>query len=131
MVPPPHFLAEVAAVLARKEPKTARASLFDLQLLEWESVESPAIYATAVDLSIHLGRHQFDTLYHAAAMCTEGATLITADDPITTRLDIGALAHPFEGPVRCAATIDSPGALCQPTHIYRELEDQAPDMGSR
>ena len=80
MVQPPHFLAEVAAVLARKAPETARENLFDLQLLEWESVESPAIYATAVDLSIDLRHHLFDTLYHATAMHTGGATLVTADD---------------------------------------------------
>ena len=81
MVQPPHFLAEVAAVLARKKPETAaRADPSDLQLLEWESVESPAICATAIDLSIHPGRHLFDTVYHATAMHTEGATLITADD---------------------------------------------------
>ena len=80
MVQPPHFLAEVAAVLARKEPATAQANLFDLQWLEWESVESPAIYATAIDLSMDLRHHLFDTLYHATAMHTEGATLITADD---------------------------------------------------
>ena len=80
MVQPPHFLAEVAAVLSRKEPGTARENLFDLQLLEWESVESPAIYATAIDLSVDLRHHLFDTLYHATAMHTEGATLITADD---------------------------------------------------
>ena len=80
MVQPPHFLAEVAAVLARKAPETARENLFDLQLLEWESVESPAIHATAIDLSIDLRHHLFDTLYHATAMHTEGATLITADD---------------------------------------------------
>ena len=80
MVQPPHFLAEVAAVLSRKEPETARENLFDLQLLEWESVESPAIYATAIDLSVDLRHHLFDTLYHATAMHTEGATLITADD---------------------------------------------------
>ena len=80
MVQPPHFLAEVAAVLARKAPETARENLFDLQLLEWESVESPAIHAMAIDLSIDLRHHLFDTLYHATAMHTEGATLITADD---------------------------------------------------
>ena len=80
MAQPPHFLAEVAAVLARKAPETARENLFDLQLLEWESVGSPAIYATAVDLSIDLRHHLFDTLYHATAMHTEGATLVTADD---------------------------------------------------
>ena len=80
MVQPPHFFAEVAAVLARKAPETARENLFDLQLLEWESVESPAIHATAIDFSINLRHHLFDTLYHATAMHTEGATLITADD---------------------------------------------------
>ena len=80
MVQPPHFLAEVAAVLARKAPETARENLLDLQLLEWESVESPAIHATAIDLSIDLRHHLFDTLYHATAMRTEGATLVTADD---------------------------------------------------
>ena len=31
-------------------------------------------------LPINLRRHLFDTLYHATAMHTEGATLITADD---------------------------------------------------
>ena len=62
-----------------KRRKTARENLFDLQLLEWESVGSPAIYATAVDLSIDLRHHLFDTLYHATAMHTEGATLVTAD----------------------------------------------------
>lgn len=80
MVQPPHFLAEVAAVLARKEPATARSNLTDLQLLDWESVESPAIYATAVALSIDLRHHLFDTLYHATAIHTDGATLLTDDD---------------------------------------------------
>ena len=80
MVQPPHFLAEVAAVLARKTPETARENLLDLQLLDWESVESSAIHETAIDLSIELRHHLFDTLYHATAMHLEGATLITAND---------------------------------------------------
>ena len=83
MIQPPHFLAKVAAVLARKAPETARENLFDLQLLEWESVESPAIHATAIDLSIDLRRHLFDALYHATAMHTEGATLTRAGIPAT------------------------------------------------
>lgn len=80
LVQPPHFLAEVAAVLARKSPATAQANLLDLQRIEWQVVESPAIYATAVDLSVALRGHLFDTLYHATALHTEGATFITADD---------------------------------------------------
>lgn len=80
LVQPPHFLAEVAAVLARKGPATAQANLLDLQMIEWQVVESPAIYATAVDLSVALRRHLFDTLYHATALHTEGATFITADN---------------------------------------------------
>ena len=40
----------------------------------------PAIHATAIDLLIDLWHHLFDILYHATAMHTEGATLITADD---------------------------------------------------
>ncbi|MCE2392190.1 MAG: type II toxin-antitoxin system VapC family toxin [Proteobacteria bacterium] len=79
MVQPPHFVAEVAAVLARKQPAGARSSLLDLQRLEWEVDESPAIYAAAFELSAALQHHLFDTLYHATALHTEGATLITAD----------------------------------------------------
>lgn len=80
LVQPPHFVAEVAAVLARKDPVTAEANLLDLQLIDWQVVESPAIYATAVDLAVALRHHLFDTLYHATALHTEGATFITADN---------------------------------------------------
>ena len=59
---------------ALETPRPAR------RLLEWESVGSPAIYATAVDLSIDPRHHLFYTLYHATAMHAEGATLVTADD---------------------------------------------------
>lgn len=62
MVQPPHFLTEVAAVLARKTPETTRENLLDLQLLYWESVESSAIHETTIDLSIELRHHLFDTL---------------------------------------------------------------------
>ena len=37
-------------------------------------------YATAIDLSIRLRLHVFDTLYHATALHHEGATLVTADE---------------------------------------------------
>ena len=76
---PPHFLAEVAAVLAREKPRTAREDLADLRLIQWQSVEHPGTYETAMDLSIRLGHHLFDTLYHATALRTPHAMLITAD----------------------------------------------------
>ena len=80
MVQPPHFLAEVAAVLARVRPATADEDLRYLQAVEWEVAESPEIYTTAMELSARLQHHLFDTLYHATALHDEGATLVTADD---------------------------------------------------
>ena len=80
MVQPSHSLAEMAAVLARVRPATADEDLRLLQVVEWEVTERPEIYATAIELSKRLKHHLFDTLYHAVALLTEGATLITADE---------------------------------------------------
>lgn len=76
---PSHFVAEVAAVLAREKPADAAADLADLLDIGFETIEHPAIYASAVDISIRIGHHLFDTLYHATALHTPGASLITAD----------------------------------------------------
>jgi len=43
-------------------------------------VEDLAVYETACRLAVQLRHHLFDTLYHAAALHTQGATLVTADD---------------------------------------------------
>ena len=80
MVQPPHFLAEVTAVLARELPATAGEDLVHLQTVDWEVAEQPWIYATAVGLSVRLRHHVFDTLYHATALHHERATLVTADE---------------------------------------------------
>lgn len=80
MVQPPHFLAEVAAVLARVQPDTADEDLRYLQAVEWEVAEWPEIYATAIALSERLRHHLFDTLYHSVALHHEDATLVTADE---------------------------------------------------
>ncbi|MCY3814263.1 MAG: type II toxin-antitoxin system VapC family toxin [Gammaproteobacteria bacterium] len=80
MLQPPHFLPEVAAVLARVHPDGALQALDDLQQVDWGVVESPAIYSLATTLAIRLGHHLFDTLYHATSLSTPGATLVTADD---------------------------------------------------
>jgi predicted nucleic acid-binding protein len=80
MVQPPHFLAEVAAVLARETPRAAARSLDDLWRVNWDIAESGAVYALAAELSIRLRHHLFDTLYHAVSLSTRDATLVTADD---------------------------------------------------
>lgn len=76
---PSHFIAEVAAVLARKKPDEARADVCDLLNIDFQVIESTAVYATACDLAIRLNHHLFDTLYHAVALHTLDATLVTAD----------------------------------------------------
>ena len=79
MVQPGHFVAEVAAVLARLNPTGAQDDLFDLLDIRYRTLTSPETYATALDLAIRHQHHLFDTLYHAVALHTPGAVLITAD----------------------------------------------------
>ena len=50
-----------------------------LRSLAFARVNDTTVYATACDLAIRLNHHLFDTLYHAVALHTTGATLITAD----------------------------------------------------
>ena len=76
---PAHFVAEVAAVLAREKPEGAIEDLLDLLDVECRVVETPEVYATALDLSIRHRHHLFDTPYHAVALHTPGATLVTTD----------------------------------------------------
>lgn len=79
MVQPGHFVAEVAAVLARLKPTDAQDDLFDLLDIRYTTLTSPETYATALDLAMRYQHHLFDTLYHAVALHTPGAVLITAD----------------------------------------------------
>jgi predicted nucleic acid-binding protein len=76
---PPHFIAEMAAVLARENAVSGHEALVDLQALLWERVESEEIYAEAIGLAIGLQHHLFDTLYHATALHVRDAVLVTAD----------------------------------------------------
>lgn len=77
---PPHWIAEVAAVLARLSPDTIEEDMVSLYALRPVIVENLAVYETACRLAVQLKHHLFDTLYHAAALHTSGATLITVDD---------------------------------------------------
>ena len=75
---PPHFMAEMAAVLARESPNTANDSVNDLLTMTWETAADEVVYRQAIALADTLDHHLFDTLYHAVAL-VHGATLVTAD----------------------------------------------------
>lgn len=80
LVQPPHFVAEVAAVLARLKPADAARDVLDLLDIERQTLDSPQLYATALELAMRHKQHVFDTLYHAVALHTPGSTLVTADE---------------------------------------------------
>ena len=80
MVQPGHFVAEVAAVLARLKPADAQDDLIDLLEISHRTLTSPEIYATALDLAVRHQHHLFYTLYHAVALHTPDAVLVTADE---------------------------------------------------
>ena len=76
---PPHFLAEVAAVLTRLDPDRALQNADDLAAMYITWAEPTVAYAMAIELARSLNHHLFDTLYHALALTTPGAVLVTAD----------------------------------------------------
>ena len=76
---PPHWLAEVAAVITRLHPRVARRAIELLDALELPITDEVEIFIRASAIAEQLRRHVFDTLYHAVAL-EHGATLITADD---------------------------------------------------
>lgn len=76
---PVHFLVEMAAVLARLAPDSARQHLADLKALDLAWAEPSAALDLAIDMAQRLDHHLFDTLYHALALQNPGAVLVTAD----------------------------------------------------
>jgi len=75
---PPHWLAEVAAVVTRLRPEIADSVLDLLDAMELPVVNDPAIFKRASRLSRDLDHHLFDTLYHAVAF-EHDTTLVSAD----------------------------------------------------
>jgi len=75
---PPHWLAEVMAVIVRRMPEQAETVLGLLLELELPQTDDPAVHLRAVGLARELGHHVFDTLYHAVAL-EHDALLVTAD----------------------------------------------------
>lgn len=80
VVQPPHWLAEVAAVIVRLDPGRARQAGSLLHALEFPVVTGVEVYHKACDLSASLKQHVFDTLYHAVALTEPGAVFVTADE---------------------------------------------------
>jgi predicted nucleic acid-binding protein len=80
VVQPPHWLAEVAAVIVRLDPGRARQAVSLLHALEFPVVTGIEVYHKACDLSASLKQHVFDTLYHAVALTEPGAVFVTADE---------------------------------------------------
>jgi len=68
MIQPPHFIAEVMAVITRLEPSYAGDIFVAVNDLEMYLSDQPETYQTAIRLSIELNHHLFDTLYHAVAL---------------------------------------------------------------
>lgn len=80
IVQPPHWLAEVAAVLTRHSPAEAAGVVRQLAAMEVPVTEEPAVWETACAVAIATGCHVFDTLYHAVALAHDDAILVTADE---------------------------------------------------
>lgn len=80
LVQPPHFIAEVGAVLVRETAATAQRDLLRLLAVEQQTIADPDHYALALTLAARHRQHVFDTLYHALALRVDGAVLVTADE---------------------------------------------------
>jgi predicted nucleic acid-binding protein len=77
---PPHWLAEVSAVVTRLRPEIAEETLDLLDAMELPVAADIAIYKRAIRIATELHHHLFDTLYHAVALEAD-ATLVSADGP--------------------------------------------------
>lgn len=91
---PRHWLVEVGAVLARESPATAADDIVMLSALELPATDDPLILRRACQLAIDLKQHLFDTLYHAVALQTPDALLITADERyLRAARPVGQIMH--------------------------------------
>jgi predicted nucleic acid-binding protein len=77
---PPIWRAEVLAVLARIVPDKVDQHTWKLLAFDHAEAAVSTVYLKAIQLSIQLNHHLFDTIYHAAALTHTSANLITADE---------------------------------------------------
>jgi predicted nucleic acid-binding protein len=78
LLQPPHWIAEVAAVLTRTEPDLVEEVIELLDAMEVQTITDKAVYKRASRIAQQLGKHLFDSLYHAVALEYE-AVLVSAD----------------------------------------------------
>ena len=78
LIQPPHWMAEVTAVLTRLQPELTDDAIDLLDAMEIPTRGESSVYKLASHLATELNHHLFDTLYHALAL-QENAILITAD----------------------------------------------------
>jgi predicted nucleic acid-binding protein len=76
---PPHWLAEVAAVVTRLRPEAVEPMLDLLDAMELPVAGDAATLKRASRMARELSHHLFDTLYHAVAF-EQDAVLVTSDD---------------------------------------------------
>ncbi len=76
---PPHWLAEVGAVLTRLAPKQSISMLQTFLAMELPITTEWNVYEQACRLAVELNHHLFDTLYHAVALHVPDTLFITAD----------------------------------------------------
>ena len=76
---PPHWLAEVAAVLTRLAPNQSLSMIQRFLAMELPITTEWNVYEQACHLSMELKHHLFDTLYHAVALQNSDTIFITAD----------------------------------------------------
>lgn len=84
---PPIWRAEVLAVLSRIVPDKAQQHTWKLLAFDYSEASGSALYLKAVQLSIQLDHHLFDTIYHASALIHPSATLITSDEKYRTKAE--------------------------------------------
>jgi predicted nucleic acid-binding protein len=77
---PPHWLAEVAAVVSRVEPRRAPEVISLFHAMELSVLDETRVYQRACELAVALRQHVFDTLYHAVALSRPDGVLVTADE---------------------------------------------------
>lgn len=79
LLQPPHWMAEVTAVITRLRPELAAEAIDLLDAMELATAADAGLYKQASRLARQLDQHLFDTLYHALALEND-ALLVTADD---------------------------------------------------
>ena len=68
LIQPPHWIAEVTAVLARLQPDLSDDAIDLLDAMELPTRAESSVYKLASHLATELNHHLFDTLYHALAL---------------------------------------------------------------